>query len=151
MFPAGKSFNEQSKSCVYSSTSPKSSTWVVIFQKGVWPLVLPHCLSTGKKLDLSSLNVGKHQPRRHRPRKGSSCREGTDVVGKGWAGEDGMLKGVSCHSEEVSEQEKTGREPTRSGGRRSWMSLDSSVQKGECKEGQPDSPFEGLDGASSQD
>lgn len=45
----------------------------------------------------------------------------------GRPGEDGTLKGGSCHGEE--EEEQTGKEPARSGIRRSWTSVDSLFRK----------------------
>lgn len=66
----------------------------------------------------------------------------------GWDGQ-----GVNYHSEEVSDQEKMGKEPIRSGIRRSWMSFVRPVQeggRGGYKEGQPDSLSEGLDSFSSK-
>lgn len=45
---------------------------------------------------------------------------------KGRPGADGTLKGGSCHSEEEGQ---TGKEPARSGIRRSWTSLDSLFRK----------------------
>lgn len=67
---------------------------------------------------------------------------------EGWDGQ-----GVNCHGKEVSDQEKTGKEPTRSGIRRSWMSFVRPSQeggRGGCKEGQPSSLSERLDSFSSK-
>lgn len=50
----------------------------------------------------------------------------------GWPGEEGKLKGGSCHSEE---EEQTGKEPTSSGIRRSWTSFDSLFRKEDAKKG----------------
>lgn len=89
-----------------------------------------------------------------RLRKRSSCRSlrRNGSGKKRMPGEDGMVKSDNCHSEEASEREKTGKKPTRSGIRRSWMTFDSPVQEGGGvghKEGQPDSP-EGLDSSASR-
>lgn len=100
---------------------PRSSTWVVIFLKGVWPWVLPCRLSAGggtrflftKPWEAPTLEV-------------SAEKEELMLGGNGWPGEDGRLTGGSCHSEEEGQ---SGKEPTRSGIRRSWTSFGSLFRK----------------------
>lgn len=68
---------------------------------------------------------------------------------KRWPGEDGMGQGANCRREEMTGPEKAGKEPLRSG---TWTTFVRPVQEAGagCKEGQPDSPFEGLGSSSNQ-